>query len=165
MDVFGLTEAEAKAGLRRMVVVGDRGPGQAGGAAGVSRCGPGDAAGGPVPRGAAAGVEGPGRVTRISPAGARTWSSWHAALAAGSAVTVQSVHGMGGVGKTQLATEYAYAHASDYDLVWWIAAEEPAAIPDQFAALAARLGLDPIADPEALRAQVHDQLRACRAGC
>ena len=82
------------------------------------------------------------------------------ALAAGSAVTVHSVHGLGGVGKTQLATEYAYAHAGDYDLVWWIAAEEPAAIPDQFAALAARLGLDPPADPEVLRAQVHDVLRS-----
>ena len=69
------------------------------------------------------------------------------------------MHGMGGVGKTQLATEYAYAHASDYDLVWWIAAEEPASIPDQFAALAGRLGLDPAADPEALRGLVHDELR------
>ena len=44
-------------------------------------------------------------------------------------MTVQSVRGMGGVGKTQLATEYAYPHATDYDLVWWIAAEEPADDP------------------------------------
>ena len=66
------------------------------------------------------------------------------ALASGSTVTVQSVRGMGGVGKTQLATEYAYAHAGDYDLVWWIAAEEPATIPDQFTALAGQLGLDPV---------------------
>ena len=82
------------------------------------------------------------------------------ALAAGAAVTVHAVHGMGGVGKTQLANEYAYAHATDYDVVWWIAAEEAASIPDQFAALAARLGMDPIADPEALQALVHDRLRS-----
>jgi hypothetical protein len=44
--------------------------------------------------------------------------------------------------------------------VWWVAAEEPASIPDQFAALAVRLGLDPAADPETLQALVHDQLRS-----
>jgi NB-ARC domain len=80
-------------------------------------------------------------------------------LAAGAMVTVQSVHGMGGVGKSQLAAEYAYAHAGDYDLVWWIAAGEAAAISDQFGLLAARLGLDPATDPDTLQAQVHDRLR------
>jgi hypothetical protein len=82
-----------------------------------------------------------------------------AALASGSTVTVQSLRGMGGVGKTQLATEFAYAHAGDYDLVFWIAAEEPATIADQFSALAGALGLDPVPDPEVLRGQVHDGLR------
>src|SRR5262249_1611097 len=53
-----------------------------------------------------------------------------------------------------------HVHASEYDLVWWVAAEEPALIPDQFAALAARLGLEPAVDPAALRALVHDRLRA-----
>ena len=42
--------------------------------------------------------------------------------------------------------------------MWWIAAEEPAAIPDQFTTLAARLGLEPATDPDALAAQVHDRL-------
>src|SRR5262249_31270017 len=32
-------------------------------------------------------------------------------------------------------------------------------IPDQFALLAKRLGLEPVADPEVLRASVHDALR------
>jgi hypothetical protein len=83
------------------------------------------------------------------------------ALAAGRAVTVQSVRGLGGVGKTQLVIEYAYAYAyaGDYDLVWWIGAEEPASIPDQFAALAARLGLEVAPDPDALRELVGEELR------
>jgi TIR domain/NB-ARC domain len=82
-----------------------------------------------------------------------------AALAAGATVTVQAVAGMGGVGKTQLATQFAYDHAADYDLVYWLAAEESAALPDQFAVLAADLGLEPVPDPDGLQAQVHRQLR------
>jgi hypothetical protein len=66
---------------------------------------------------------------------------------------------MGGVGKTQLATEYCYLHAGDYDLVYWLTAEEPATIPDQFTALARDLGLEPAPDPDSLRVQVHDELR------
>jgi TIR domain/NB-ARC domain len=82
------------------------------------------------------------------------------ALAGGSTVTVQSLRGMGGVGKSQLATEFAYAQLGDYDLVFWIAAEETATIPDQFAVLAGQLGLDPPSDPEVLLEQVHDRLRS-----
>lgn len=78
-------------------------------------------------------------------------------LAAGSTVTVR---GLGGVGKTQLAAEYAHARAGDYEVVWEIAAEEPASIADQFTELAARLGLRPEIVPEKLQAQVRDRLRA-----
>jgi tetratricopeptide (TPR) repeat protein len=53
----------------------------------------------------------------------------------------QAIHGLGGVGKTQLAIECAYRRRADYSLVWWLRAEEPAALAGDYAAIAAALDL------------------------
>src|SRR5512147_67927 len=44
--------------------------------------------------------------------------------------------GMGGIGKTQLALEYTYQHHTEFDLVWWLRAEEPTTLLADYAALA-----------------------------
>src|SRR5260370_753111 len=55
-------------------------------------------------------------------------------LLAGDRAVVQALHGMGGVGKTQLAAEYAYRFAGTYDLAWGVGAGQGGPICDQFAA-------------------------------
>ena len=61
-------------------------------------------------------------------------------LVAGDRTVVQALYGMGGVGKTQLATEYANQFAGSYDLAWWVNSEQGRLIGDQFAALGVQLG-------------------------
>ncbi|MFI6300143.1 hypothetical protein ACIBEJ_51730 [Nonomuraea sp. NPDC050790] len=46
----------------------------------------------------------------------------------GTGVISQAVVGLGGVGKSELALQYAFARRLDYDLVWWIDADSPAQI-------------------------------------
>ncbi|HZS05207.1 MAG TPA: FxSxx-COOH system tetratricopeptide repeat protein [Blastocatellia bacterium] len=65
----------------------------------------------------------------------------HNTLFAGQAVALQAIHGLGGVGKTQLAVEYAHCHSADYDVVWWIRSEETATLSGDYAALATKLDL------------------------
>jgi len=53
---------------------------------------------------------------------------------------VQVLFGPAGVGKTQLASEYAHRHAGEYAITWWIPSDEPASLASSFAALAQALG-------------------------
>jgi len=73
---------------------------------------------------------------------------------------VQALFGMGGVGKTQTAVEYAYRYASAYRIVYWIRAEEAAAMWLDYAALGRAMGLTFAGDAslESARQAVRRQL-------
>jgi Tetratricopeptide repeat len=58
-----------------------------------------------------------------------------------SVLLPQALHGLGGVGKTQLAVEYVHRFATDYQLVWWISAEQVPLIRSSLAELGSRMGL------------------------
>ena len=59
---------------------------------------------------------------------------------AGSATLTCTLHGMGGVGKTQLAIEYVHRFGATYDLVWWVPAQQRAGIRASLAELWHRVG-------------------------
>jgi tetratricopeptide (TPR) repeat protein len=52
-----------------------------------------------------------------------------------------ALQGLGGVGKTALAIEYAYRYGADYDLVCWIRADQTPLVRASLAGLAEQLGL------------------------
>ena len=80
-------------------------------------------------------------------------------LLVGGKTVVYALHGMGGVGKTQLAAEYAHRFATSYGLAWWVNSEQGGLIGDQFAALGAALGcVQPGAGIEVVRAAVLGEL-------
>ena len=64
-------------------------------------------------------------------------------LASGQPV---ALHGLGGMGKTQIAIQYSYNHMADYQLVWWIRSEESATLASDYADLASDLDLPKIDD-------------------
>jgi hypothetical protein len=63
------------------------------------------------------------------------------AAAGGRQAVVQALTGMGGVGKTTTAIEYANRHRDRFDIGWWVPAEESTLIPEHMHSLACALGL------------------------
>ncbi len=53
----------------------------------------------------------------------------------------RAISGLGGVGKTQTAVEYAYRHRDDYTAVLWVRADSPEAITGGLVAMAKTLNL------------------------
>jgi hypothetical protein len=125
--------------------------------------------GGTRPPARGSGLRGPGSLPRVWNLPARNpaftergdlLAAMREQLLAGDKAAVQAFVGMSGVGKTQLAVEYAYQFAGAYDLAWWVHAEQEGLIADQFAALGAALGcLPPGADTKVVRAEVLGELR------
>ncbi|MBN6056264.1 tetratricopeptide repeat protein, partial [Nonomuraea sp. RK-328] len=75
----------------------------------------------------------------------RELAELHARLAESSTALVgqppQPVYGMGGIGKTEIAAEYAHRHSAEYDLVWWIRAEQEETIINALVALGRKMAL------------------------
>ena len=57
----------------------------------------------------------------------------------GGAVVTQAVFGLGGVGKSELALQYAAARRRDYGLLWWVTAADAGQVEAGLAAMAGRL--------------------------
>ncbi|WP_435205055.1 FxSxx-COOH system tetratricopeptide repeat protein [Micromonospora sp. bgisy143] len=76
-----------------------------------------------------------------------------------TAVLPHALHGMGGVGKSQLAIEYVYRHLDEYDVIWWIPSERPAQIANALAELAQRLHLPVGLEANAAVPAVREALR------
>ena len=76
-----------------------------------------------------------------------------------SALVPQALHGLGGIGKTQLAVEFAYRYQDDYQLVWWIPAHDERSIRRSLVSLARRIGLPESADVQDTVDTVLDVLR------
>ncbi len=59
---------------------------------------------------------------------------------------IQVISGMGGLGKTEIATEYVHRHGDEYSIIWWIRSENHDRVRDALVELGRRLELRQAAD-------------------
>jgi hypothetical protein len=67
------------------------------------------------------------------------------------------LHGLGGIGKTQLALQYYYEHRGECDAAFWVDAEHPWALAESFTKIADKLDLLPRRTTDPGGHEVHNQ--------
>ncbi|NET40161.1 MAG: hypothetical protein F6K19_50865, partial [Cyanothece sp. SIO1E1] len=70
---------------------------------------------------------------------------------------IQAIHGLGGIGKTQIAVEYAYRHRQDYQAVFWVRSETELELRSGFVDIARLLNL-----PQKDTADPNDAIQAVK---
>jgi tetratricopeptide (TPR) repeat protein len=77
---------------------------------------------------------------------------------------VQVISGMGGIGKTELATEYIHRNIGTYEIIWWIRAEHQDRVRDALVKLGQRLELRQATTDSARDRTVAAVLETLRSG-
>jgi tetratricopeptide (TPR) repeat protein len=79
----------------------------------------------------------------------------HTPAGRATAIAGKAVHGLGGVGKTRLAVEYAWRYAAEYTALLFVGAESPTALRRNLAALCDRKILD-LPEQEATEEEIRE---------
>src|SRR5205814_2300667 len=61
-----------------------------------------------------------------------------------------AIHGLGGVGKTQIALEYTYQHRTSYDYIFWVHGAECASLISDLALIARKTNCIDVKDESQL---------------
>jgi tetratricopeptide (TPR) repeat protein len=83
----------------------------------------------------------------------------HLSAGGTTAVLPSALHGMGGIGKTQMAVEYIYRHLNDYDVVWWIQAAQVSQVRKALTELAQQLEIPGTSEMHVAVPAVREALR------
>jgi NB-ARC domain len=73
-------------------------------------------------------------------------------------ITTVALRGLGGVGKSTIAAEYAHRHINEYDLIWTLRCEDAAGLSAQLHELAKALDVDDLLDRTDPVVRVHSAL-------